>query len=315
MAAPRRAATASLLVLGALGVACAPPAAPAMFEDPRTPFAWQPGQWSVVWQDEFDGPAGTPPDSARWTHQVGGDGWGNKELQDYTDSPDNAALDGAGNLLITARAQPTGANAYTSARLTTDGLFSHLYGRFEARLKLVNGQGLWPAFWLLGDDFDTVGWPSSGEIDIVEQNGANVMTVSGSVHGPELFAPIDVPSTGFLPVPGGDDDGFHVYAVEWDPDSVVFLVDDTPYFKITPARRSSAAKWVFDHPFFIILNLAVGGLFPGAPNATTPLPQALTVDYVRVSDRVGDGGIAADAATPDSDAATDDAATDDDAEN
>jgi beta-glucanase (GH16 family) len=273
------------------------------YDDPYGPVVWQPGSWTVVWRDEFDGPAGTAPDPTKWTHAIGGDGWGNKELQYYTDSTDNAALDGSGNLVITAKQETVMGNAYTSARLTTDGLYAHAYGRFEARMRLCAGRGMWPAFWILGDDFDQVGWPAAGEIDIMEELGNDTTEILGSVHGP-AYGNVDVPATKAAPIPAGIDHGFHVYAVEWDPQSVVFLVDDVPYFQITPARRPSYARWVFDHPFFILLNLAVGGQFPGDPDATTTFPQTIAIDYVRVSERRP-----ADAGVPD--AAVDDAAPSD----
>jgi beta-glucanase (GH16 family) len=272
-----------------LGGACTPPAEP-VYDDPNGPVVWQPGSWSLVWQDEFDGPAGSPPDPTRWTHEIGGWGWGNRELQSYTDSTNNSALDGAGNLILTARQEMLENNAYTSARLRTKGLFAHTYGRFEARMRLANGRGLWPAFWIMGDDLDEVGWPNAGEMDIVEQRGGDVLTVSGSLHGPAATWSADVPVTRAVSVPGGVDASFHVYAVEWDPSSIVFLVDDAPYFQITPSRRPYWARWVFDHPFFMILNLAVGGYFPGNPDATTMFPTTIAVDYVRVSERQGDGG-------------------------
>jgi beta-glucanase (GH16 family) len=283
-----RAWPAALLALGvSLAAGCKPPAEDYAAQSPYGPVSWQPGIWSLLWSDEFDGPADSAPDPTKWTYQLGGDGWGNKELQNYTDSLTNGALDGDGHLVITARAEMSGSNAYTSARLTTQGKFARAYGRFEARMKLTNGHGLWPAFWIMGDDIDTVGWPSCGELDIVEENGRAPDSISGSVHGPQAQAAIDVPATRYVAVPGGADADFHVYAVEWDPDSIVFLFDELPYFQITPPRRP---KWVYDHPFFIIVNLAVGGLFPGPPNATTPFPASITVDWVRVSARASDGG-------------------------
>jgi beta-glucanase (GH16 family) len=282
-------------------------------EDPNGPVKWTPGSWSVVWSDEFEGAAGDPPDATRWAHQIGGSGWGNEELQYYTDSTNNAALDGEGHLVITARAEEMMGNAYTSARLTTQGLFARAYGRFEARLKLPVGQGLWPAFWILGDDFDQVGWPMSGEIDIMEESGRNPSTIFGTVHGP-ANGKLDVPAGRGTSVTGGGDADFHVYAVEWDPANIVFLIDDRPYFQVTPGRRPTYARWVWDHPFFIILNLAVGGLFPGPPDATTVLPQTLVVDYVRVSERVsgdgGDGGADGDGARADGGAGRDGAPSD-----
>ena len=275
----------SLLLLGG----CGSTPRDGAYQDPNGPVVWTPGSWTVTWHDEFDGPAGDPPDPTRWSHEVGGDGWGNQELQYYTDSTNNAALDGNGSLVITARAEAMMGNAYTSARLTTKGLFAHEYGRFEARMRLAAGRGIWPAFWILGDDFDQAGWPAAGEIDIMEELGQDVSTIWGTVHGP-AYGNVDVPAGHSANVPGSVDTGFHVYAVEWDPKSIVFLVDDAPYFQITPARRPSYARWVFDHPFFILMNLAVGGEYPGPPDATTVFPQTIAVDYVRVSERSGDAG-------------------------
>jgi beta-glucanase (GH16 family) len=257
-------------------------------EDPYGPVVWHPGTWSLGWQDEFDGPAGAAPDPTRWAHEIGGWGWGNGELQYYTDSTSNAALDGEGHLLITALEQTVEMNAYTSARLTTKGLFTRKYGRFEARMRLVAGRGLWPAFWIMGDDIDTAGWPGAGEMDIMENRGNRMDLVSASVHGPvanNIY--MDSYNTHSAEIPGGADADFHVYAVEWDPANIVFLVDDNPYLQITPKRRPYAA-WVFDHPFFMIINLAVGGIFPGYPDATTTFPRSIAVDYVRVSARVPD---------------------------
>jgi beta-glucanase (GH16 family) len=284
----------SLGLAATLSTACTPPPAGPTYEDPHGPVTWQPGTWALTWQDEFEGAAGTPPDPTRWVHELGGGGWGNGELQTYTDSPDNAALDGEGHLLITVRADGTGAaRTYTSARLRTMGLFAQAYGRFEARMKLVNGRGLWPAFWIMGDDFDQVGWPNAGEMDIMEQRGSQPTTSWSSVHGPEMYTRF-TSATQAVPVPGGADTDFHVYAVEWDPENIVFLLDDRAFFQITPARRPTDAPWVYNHPFFMLLNLAVGGIFPGPPDDTTPFPNSMTVDWVRVSSRVANDGGAAD---------------------
>ncbi len=270
-------------VLGA--AACKPPSAgDGLYEDPHGPVSWTPGTWSLVWADEFDGDAGTAPDPTRWVHELGEWGWGNEELQNYTDSLTNAALDGAGNLVITARAEASGTSAYSSARLRTKGLFERAYGRFEARMKLTRGRGLWPAFWIMGNDIDTAGWPSAGEMDIVEERGAEPGIAYGSIHGPTTPTR-DAPVTAVYDIPEGVDADFHVYAVEWDPDDIVFLCDEHPYLQITPARRPVNARWVYDHPFYVIVNLAVGGLFGGPPDATTPFPSTISIDYVRVSAR------------------------------
>lgn len=248
------------------------------------PITWQPGAWSAVWKDEFDGPAGQTPDAKKWSCELGGNGWGNQELQDYTDSPNNVALDGAGNLAITARREMVGGSAYTSARLTTKGLFAQAYGRFEARMRLATGAGMWPAFWIMGDDIDQAGWPGAGEIDIMEQKGFELRQVWGSVHGPSGDG-MDVPVSHPGAVPDDVSANFHVYALEWDPANIVFLIDDHPYAQVTPARLPASSRWVWDHPFFLIVNLAVGGLFGGAPTSTTPMPQSIAIDYVRVSVR------------------------------
>jgi beta-glucanase (GH16 family) len=273
----------------ALGGACSSPSRVTQ-EDPNGPIVWQPGSWTVVWQDEFEGAAGTPPDPTRWNHEVGEDMWAPKELQHYTDSTDNAALDGQGHLVITARQEAAGTKGYTSARLNTDGIFARAYGRFEARMRLGKGRGLWPAFWMMGNDFDQIGWPTAGEIDVMEQRGSELGHIWGSLHGPGYSDRLDVYTAGVGLVPDGTDAGFHDYAIEWDPGNVIFLVDDVPYFQLTPARRPPYARWVWDHPFFIILNLAIGGDFAGPPDQTTVFPQSIAIDWVRVSARQTDGG-------------------------
>jgi beta-glucanase (GH16 family) len=245
--------------------------------------------WTLVWSDEFDGPAG-PPDAAKWLHDVGAgpnnDGWGNQQLEFDTDSTENAGLDGQGNLVITARQQAMGNKAYTSARLNTLGTFAQRYGRIEARIKLPTGKGLWPAFWMLGDSCTVPpGWPSCGEIDILELRGQDPTTVFGSLHGPEYFA-ANALSNHFQLTGASFDQDFHVFAVEWDPTRITFLVDEQAYQTITADSVVGSRKtWVYDHPFFLILNVAVGGNFVGAPNAQTTFPQSMTVDYVRVSRR------------------------------
>lgn len=239
-----------------------------------------------TWSDEFNQPAGSGPDPTKWTHALGADGWGNKELQNYTDTRENsfivadpAAMDGKALVL---RAVKT-ADGYTSGRIHTHGKFSIQFGRIEARLKSSNGQGLWPAFWMLGDNVRTLGWPQCGEIDVMEIVGANPNRAHGTLHGPGYSG------TGGLganhPLPGGAtyDTGYHVFAVDWAPDKIVWSIDGVGFHTLTPASLPAGAKWVFnDQPFFLLLNLAVGGGWPGYPDATTKFPQTLTVDYVRV---------------------------------
>jgi len=240
--------------------------------------------WVLTWSDEFDGPDGSLPDPAKWTYDIGGNGWGNAELESYTSRPQNAVIQG-GNLVITTLQEDyTGADgiacAYTSARLKTLGLFSQTYGRFEARIQIPRGQGMWPAFWMLGADFPSAGWPQCGEIDIMENIGRQPATVYGSVHGPGFIGASL--STSYA-LPSGDlADGFHVYAVEWEPSQIVIYLDSLPYATYTPASLPAGGQWVFDLPFFLILNNAVGGGWSGAPDGTTVFPQTMLVDYVRV---------------------------------
>jgi beta-glucanase (GH16 family) len=244
-----------------------------------------PDGWRLVWSDDFEGAAGSPPNRARWTFDVGDNGWGNQELQYYTDRPANAALDGDGRLIITARRETMGSSDYTSARLTTRGLYSQTYGRFEALLKLPAGPGFWPAFWLMGANRDQVGWPSSGEIDIVEGRGNIPWRVTGAVHGPgysggnALIAGYQTPDRRNLTA------DFHLYAVEWEPGQIRFSVDGQLFQTVRADRLPSGGRWVFDHPFYVILNLSVGGNFVVPPDATSVFPQTLVADYVRLYSR------------------------------
>lgn len=236
--------------------------------------------WQLVWEDEFDGPAGQSPDPTRWRFNIGTD-WGNAQLEYDTDRPENVALDGAGHLAITAREESYEGSSHTSGRINTRGFFAHTYGRFEARIRLPVGQGIWPAFWLLGDNFEAVGWPECGEIDIMEYRGQEPNVLHGSLHGPGYSGGEAV--TGGYDVPGaGLDAGFHVFAVEWSTDRITWILDDTRYQAVTPTDLPDQARWVFDHPFFVILNVAVGGHFVGPPDANTTFPQTMLVDWVRV---------------------------------
>lgn len=240
--------------------------------------------WTLAWNDEFNGPNGSPPDPAKWTCEVGGNGFGNHELEYYTSRPENVQVED-GNLVIQARSEvytgPDGVTRnYTSARLTTPA-FSEPYGRVEARIKIPIGQGMWPAFWMLGNDIETVGWPDCGEIDIMENVGHVPGAVHGSLHGPGYSGGNALTSTDRLPDGERFADDFHVFGVEWKPGSVRFFVDGKPYSTRTPASLPEGEKWVFDHPFFCILNVAVGGDWPGPPDADTVFPQSMQVDWVR----------------------------------
>lgn len=242
------------------------------------------GRWVVTWSDEFRGEAGAPPDPANWVHDVGGDGWGNSQLEHNTDRTENASLDGAGLLNIVARAEDYEGNAYTSARLKTDGLFDQAYGRFEARVKVPQGTGLWPAFWLLGAEFSDIGWPWCGEVDVLEMKGEEPETVYGTIHGPGYSGSGGI-SGSYTLDDGAFSDGFHNYAVEIDEGHISWLIDDVVYSRVTAADLPDDATWVNDDPFFIILNLAVGGNYVQTPDETTPFPATMAVDWVRVSER------------------------------
>ncbi len=247
-----------------------------------------PAGWTLVWSDEFSGADGSGVDTTKWTALTGGDGWGNQEREYYTQDLANAQIQG-GNLVITATTAGASAHTcwygqcqYTSARLQTLGNFEQTYGRFEARMKIPRGQGLWPAFWMLGNDIGTAGWPTCGEIDIMENIGKEPGTVHGSMHGPGYSG--GNPLTASYVLPGGAKlaDDFHLYAVEWETGVVRFYIDTTLYETRTPADVPAGKKWVYDHPFFMLLNVAVGGGWPGDPDGTTVFPQTMLVDYVRV---------------------------------
>jgi beta-glucanase (GH16 family) len=240
----------------------------------------EPFEWELSWQDEFEGPAGELPDATRWTFDVGTD-WGNQQLEYDTDQAANVSLDGEGHLAITAREEFYQGQPYTSGRITTQGLFAQALGRFEARIKLPYGQGIWPAFWLLGNDFPTVGWPTCGEIDILEYRGQESNRILGSVHGPGYSGGASITQTYDRPGRGFYRD-FHVFGIEWDADRITWTVDDVEYHSVTASSVRARGPWVFDHPFFMILNVAVGGTFVDSPDSTTSFPQTMLVDWVRV---------------------------------
>jgi beta-glucanase (GH16 family) len=243
----------------------------------------QPATWTLSWSDEFD--AGSRPDESRWVYDLGGGGWGNQELQTYTSRADNAVLrDGA--LVITVRAERfTGADGiardYTSARLKTKDRFAQTYGRFEARIQVPRGQGMWPAFWMLGVDIDAAGWPQCGEIDIMENIGREPTTIHGTLHGPGYSGGSGPSGASQSPDGRPFSDAFHVFAVEWEPAEIRWYLDGRQYFSRKSSDLPAGARWVFDHDFFLLLNVAVGGSWPGNPDSTTTFPQEMKVDYVR----------------------------------
>ncbi len=236
--------------------------------------------WQLVWSDDFSGPAGNLPDPAKWTYDIGigpgQDGWGNQELQVYTDKPENVSIDGGGNLIITAKRTSSG---FSSARIKTQGLFSQQYGRFEARLKTPYGPGIWPAFWMLGENIETVSWPQCGEIDIMELRGQEPHTIHGTIHGPGYSGGNPITKSYALKN-GRFDTDFYVYAIEWDEEKIDFFVDDYLYQRIE--KSDVPGEWVFNQPFFLILNVAVGGNYVGFPTDETPFDQQMVVDYVKV---------------------------------
>lgn len=229
--------------------------------------------YTLVWQDEFstDG----APDASKWSFELGGGGWGNSELQIYTSDPQNIKVED-GALKITAI---NNGGSFTSARINTRGKFEQAYGRIEARIKMPWGPGIWPAFWMLGADLETNPWPQCGEIDIMEYKGQQPNLIHGSLHGPGYSGGAAITKTYGFPIDRFDVD-YHTFAVEWGEDFIGFYVDDVLYQEVNP--EDLTGEWVYDHPFFIILNVAVGGNYVGFPTSDTPFPQTMYVDYVRV---------------------------------
>lgn len=244
-----------------------------------------PLRWTLTWADEFDGAAGDLPDPDRWAFDVGGDGFGNQQLEHNTDLATNAAHDGIGNLVITAREEEFGENQFTSARILTRDLFEQENGLFEARIRLPIGQGIWPAFWMLGANYDEVGWPDAGEIDIMEYRGQDPSLIFASLHGPGYSGGNPITTSLRLEGDASFNDDFHVFAVEWDPGRITWSLDGQVFQIVTSSQVVGRGPWVFDHPFFLILNVAVGGTFVGDPDETTVFPQRMEVDYVRVYER------------------------------
>jgi beta-glucanase (GH16 family) len=246
-----------------------------------------PAAWQLVWSDEFTQPDGSSPDSSKWGFDTGGGGWGNNELEYYTSRTNNARIVG-NQLVIEAKQESFGGRSYTSARLLTKGKWSWTYGRMEARLKIPKGQGIWPAFWMLGANIDSSNWPACGEIDIMENIGKSTEQgkVYGTIHGPQNGGDYNggagVGGNYTLPNNAIFSDDFHVFAVEWTTNQMKWYVDSNLYFTATPASLPSGGTWPFTQPQFFLLNVAVGGNWPGNPDGTTVFPQQMLVDYVRV---------------------------------
>ena len=242
----------------------------------------------LVMSEEFN--VDGAPDSNMWSYNIGtgANGWGNNELQYYTDRPQNIKVEN-GNLIITAIKEQFLGAGYTSARIISKGKFEKKYGRIEARIKMPLGQGLWPAFWMLGsniqtgveipDNPNTVAWPSCGEIDIMEYLGNSPTKIFGTVHGPGYSGYESISKNFFLSNSRFDTD-FHVFGIEWDENQINFYVDDFLYHSVTPSDVTG--EWVFNQSFYLILNVAVGGNLPGIPNSQTSFPQSMLVDYIRI---------------------------------
>ncbi|MER6266511.1 MULTISPECIES: ricin-type beta-trefoil lectin domain protein [Streptomyces] len=252
---------------------------------------------ATTFSDNFDGAAGSPVDSSKWTLETG-DNVNNHEREYYTSGTNNAALDGQGHLVITAKKENPanyqcwyGTCQYTSARMNTSGKFSAQYGHVEARMKIPRGQGMWPAFWMLGTDIGSVGWPNSGEIDVMENVGYEPSTVHGTIHGPGYSGSNGIGAAYSLPNGQAFADGFHTFAVDWAPNSIKWSVDGTVYETRTPADVGGNT-WAFNKPFFLILNLAVGGYWPGDPDGSTAFPAQLVVDSVSVTTSDSATGVA-----------------------
>lgn len=244
----------------------------------------------LLWADEFDGPEGRRPDDAVWVTQTGNlddEGWGNNELQFYTDAPENSSLDGDGHLVIAALPAEPDADLpcvtvpscpYTSARLTTEGTVALETGRVEVRARIPNGTGLLPAIWMLGNNGET--WPAQGEIDVAEVVGGEPDTVYGTAHGPSYFNEDGIGAAFDLGEPSGDE--FHVYAVDKRPEAITWSVDGEDYLTLTPDDLPDPGDWVFEQDMHVLLNVAAGGDWPGSPDASTTFPAEMVVDYVRI---------------------------------
>ncbi|RMG86610.1 MAG: glycosyl hydrolase family protein [Bacteroidetes bacterium] len=234
--------------------------------------------WTKIWADEFEG---SELDLNHWTHELGNHGWGNNELQNYTNSPANSYLSD-GHLIIEARKESSGGSDYSSARIITADKFEFAFGRVDIRARLPEGQGIWPALWMLGANFWDIGWPACGEIDIMELIGQNPDIVHGTAHwGIDNSNHQSKTASKALPAGQKFSDEFHVFSIIWEPNRVEWYVDDVLINTLTPADMNGQ-PYPFNNEFFFIFNIAVGGNWPGSPDASTVFPQQMVVDYIRV---------------------------------
>ena len=247
---------------------------------------WEIKGWNIVWQDEFDKDS---LDLTKWSREIGGHGWGNNELQFYTDSDSNSYVEN-GNLILKAQVVPQGIGSskglryYSSARLRTYGKGDWKYGRIEVKAKVASGQGIWPAIWMLPTDWLFGGWPSSGEIDIMEHVGYDLGVVHGSVHTEAYNHKINTQRSSARKIANVDTE-FHVYSIIWDKDKISFFIDDVQYFLFENDQKGNYKTWPFDQRFHLLINIAVGGDWPGNPDNSTNFPRKMLVDYVRVYEK------------------------------
>ena len=247
---------------------------------------WEIEGWNIVWQDEFDKDS---LDLTKWSRETGGHGWGNNELQFYTDSDSNSYVEN-GNLILKAQVVPQGIGSskglryYSSARLRTYGKGDWKYGRIEVKAKVASGQGIWPAIWMLPTDWLFGGWPSSGEIDIMEHVGYDLGVVHGSVHTEAYNHKINTQRSSARKIANVDTE-FHVYSIIWDKDKISFFIDDVQYFLFENDQKGNYKTWPFDQRFHLLINIAVGGDWPGNPDNSTNFPRKMLVDYVRVYEK------------------------------
>ncbi len=240
-----------------------------------------PGDWQLVWSDDFHQANGSSVNPSKWTFETGGDGWGNNEMEFYTTRTNNVRIED-NKLVIEADKENFGGRHFTSGRILTRGHFAWTYGVFEARIKIPSGQGIWPAFWLLGNDISTNSWPNCGEVDIMENIGREPGAIHGTIHGPGYSGAHGIGMPVYLPNQERMADDFHVFAVDCEPGSISWFLDGKKYFTVTQSSLPKGAAWVFNQPKFILINLAVGGFWPGYPDQTSSYPQKMVVDYVKV---------------------------------